>query len=105
MINKKYIFIGSLIIFLLNFFTHNIYQIFPNFITSLFFPVNESIWEHTKMIFTTWLIFYLVEYYYLKKYNIKNIVTSLLIGLLTNILLLIIIFTPIYFLISTSIIT
>ena len=27
------------------------YELFPNFIFSILFPVNESIWEHMKLLF------------------------------------------------------
>ena len=30
---------------------HNVYMWFPNGVTALIAPVNESLWEHTKIIF------------------------------------------------------
>ena len=30
---------------------HNVYEWFPNGLTALIAPVNESLWEHTKIIF------------------------------------------------------
>ena len=30
---------------------HNVYEWFPNGFTALIAPVNESLWEHTKIIF------------------------------------------------------
>lgn len=95
---KKTMIIGIIFIFILSFITHNIYDIFPNFLTSIFFPVNESIWEHTKMIFSTWLLFYVFEFYYLKTYT--NKITGILFGMLTNIITLLLIFTPIFFLMN-----
>ena len=47
--------ISILGIFIISFLSHFIYQIIPNFITSIFFPVNESIFEHMKIIFTSTL--------------------------------------------------
>lgn len=40
-----------------------------NFFLGLFFPVNESTWEHLKLIFFPITIMSLMEYYFL---NIKN---------------------------------
>ena len=47
-------------IFLLSFITHNGYDIFPNTLTSFFFPVNESIFEHMKMIYTDYIIWSII---------------------------------------------
>ena len=48
--NYKKLILNTTIIFILCSIFHFIYNFIPNFITSLFFPVNESIWEHLKMI-------------------------------------------------------
>ena len=56
--------------FLLCFLTHFIYNLFPNTLFSIFFPVNESIWEHMKMLFSTILLFGIIEYILIKKFNI-----------------------------------
>ena len=47
---KKWKIISCIGIFLLSVLFHFIYDWFPNFFTSLFSPVNESIWEHNKII-------------------------------------------------------
>jgi len=60
-----------IIIFLISFITHFVYTIFPNFITGIFFPINESVWEHMKIIFTSTLISTLIEYIIYKKKLIK----------------------------------
>ena len=36
--------------FIFCFLTHFLYNFFPNTLFSIFFPVNESIWEHMKMM-------------------------------------------------------
>lgn len=69
---KKMIFINTIITFVLCFLTHFLYDWFPNPIFSLFFPVNESVWEHMKMIYTTILIYGVLEYFIMKKFNIIN---------------------------------
>ena len=52
----KKIIINSSIIFAMCFIFHFAYQVLPNFITSIISPVNESIYEHFKMLFMTTLI-------------------------------------------------
>lgn len=69
---KKIKIIDIFLIFGLCFLTHFGYSILPNSLTSIFFPVNESTWEHMKMIFTAILIISLFDYFIFKKYNIKN---------------------------------
>ena len=49
---KKTILINALVIFLVSCFVHFLYDIYPSFITSIIAPVNESIFEHIKMLFT-----------------------------------------------------
>jgi hypothetical protein len=95
---KKLAFIGVIFIFLLSFITHNMYNWFPNFLTSILFPVNESIWEHMKMIFITTLIWGLVEYIILKTKGISysNIESSIVIPDIFHIIIFLIIYTPIY---------
>ncbi len=58
-------------IFLISFLSHFAYDLFPNIIFSFIFPVNESIWEHMKILFTSTLLYGLVDYFLLNKYNIK----------------------------------
>ncbi|MGN0534798.1 MAG: DUF6512 family protein [Eubacterium sp.] len=38
-----------------------------NRLAGIFFPVNESIWEHLKLIYLPFLIWTIIEYYILKK--------------------------------------
>jgi len=59
---KKIKIIGVIIVFLLSFPLHFLYDLFPNFLTSIFSNVNESIWEHMKIIFTTYILYGGVEY-------------------------------------------
>ncbi len=95
---KKIKILSTICIFLLSFITHYGYDIFPNVVTSIFFPVNESIFEHMKMIFTSYILFSFFEYILLKKYtnNTKNFKGSLFLSLLFNIVFFLIIYIPIY---------
>ena len=95
---KKNFILSSICIFILSFLSHFAYDIFPNTFTSIFFPVNESIFEHTKMIFTTMMIWGIIDYFIVKKKYRKNFITSLLFSTIITILSLVIIFTPYFYL-------
>ena len=56
---------------ILAFPTHFVYDIFPNKLTAIFFPINESIWEHMKILVTSFLTSNLLFYPFLK--NNQNI--------------------------------
>lgn len=68
---KKIKLFGVIIITIISFISHFAYEVCPNIIFSFIFPVNESIWEHMKILFTSTLIYSLIEYILLKKYKIK----------------------------------
>ena len=70
---KKIIQIISMIfIFLIGFIIHNLYEWCPNIVTLILSPVNESVFEHMKMIYTSYIIWIIVKHFILKKYNIKE---------------------------------
>lgn len=96
---KKVKIISIIGTFLLCFLTHFLYEIFPNNLFSIFFPVNESIWEHMKMLFTTILLFSLFEYFLLVyfKLNFNNFVFSKFIEAILSIPLYLFLFLPIYY--------
>ena len=97
MSKKKLMIITTLIAFLLCFPFHFVYDKFPNFITSILFPINESIWEHTKIIPTSTLIYTLI--YLIKNKNLNNnFLLGNTIASIVSIFLLIIIYTPLYIL-------
>ena len=91
---KKWKAISVVIIFLLSALFHFIYDWFPSFFTSLFFPVNESIWEHNKIIVASFLLLAIVEKLYYKKR--KKVIFAEAISSLICMILVMIIFTPIY---------
>lgn len=92
--NLKRTITNTTIIFLLCSLLHFGYDIFPNFVTSIFCPVNESIWEHLKMIFSASVIFSILE----KLINNKSpfIIKGYLRGMFTIIILLIF-YLPVYY--------
>ena len=95
---KKFVLINSIIIFLFGFITHNLYSWLPSFLTTIF-PVNESLYEHLKMIFITPLIvgviIYIIAYY--KKINYSNYFFSLYLAIMANIVIFFVIYLPIYY--------
>lgn len=93
----KFIIINSLSVFLLGFLVHNIYDWLPSFITTIF-PVNESLYEHVKLIYISILIVGIC-YYFLtyKKEEYHNYFFSLYLTCLFNISLFYIIFLPFYY--------
>ncbi len=94
---KKWKVLSVFAIFGISALLHFGYVWFPNFFTSLFFPVNESIWEHNKIIIGSFLIWTIIEKIYYKNY--KNVLWS---GFITSIIcaiLVMVIFTPIFSLI------
>ena len=96
---KKMIFINTIITFLLCFITHFLYTLLPNPIFSIFFPVNESIWEHMKMLFTTILLASAIEYFILKKFHINhdNFLITSFIKAIISIPIYLLMFLPIYY--------
>lgn len=101
---KKVKVINVIVVFLLSFLAHELYNWFPNTLTSIFFPINESIWEHMK-IFATCFLFYGIFEFFLLKYlriNFSNYLFSLFLSSIVGIIFYLIIYIPIYFLISRS---
>ena len=61
--NKKILTtISVLFIFLIGFIIHNLYELFPNIVTLIISPVNESVFEHMKMIFTSYIVWIILKY-------------------------------------------
>lgn len=97
MSKKKLKVIGTIIAFLLCFPCHYIYDKFPNFITSIFFPVNESIWEHMKILFTSIMVSSVIQktIMYLKKEDMTNICFSNFISAILSIPIFLVMYLPI----------
>lgn len=102
----KFLLINTIGIFLLSFISHFLYDLCPNFLTSLFFPVNESIFEHVKMLYTTVILWGIVEYIIYKTKNISttNFIFTIFISAILNIIILLIIYLPVYYLIGENLI-
>ena len=101
---KKIKILAVIGIFILSFLSHFAYEIFPNIIFSFIFPVNESIWEHMKILFTSTLLYGIIDYLLLKKYNIKhnNCPFQLYFTSLIGIPIYLVIYLPLYNLLGES---
>ena len=95
---KKIKILSFFAIFILSFLSHFMYDWFPCTFISFFFPVNESIWEHMKILYTSILLWGIFEYFILNKYNINynNFVLQLFFSAFSSIIIYLIIYLPIY---------
>lgn len=95
----KYILIPTIGTFLVCFLAHFIYDMFPNTMFSIFFPVNESIWEHMKIIFSSILLYGIIDKLIIIKSNKKtnNYLFALTVSALLSIPIYLIMFLPIYY--------
>ncbi len=98
--------ITAIIIFVLSFLIHFGYDVFPNSISALFFPVNESIWEHMKMLYTSIILGGLFDFLIMKKFKIdfNNFFLSLYISATTSIPIFLIVYLPFYYKIGSKMI-
>ena len=98
--------IGFFVIFLLCFPFHFLYDWLPNSLFSIFFPVNESIWEHMKLIYTSFVFYGIFDYLLLKKnkINFNNFLIQLFLIPIIAIFIYLIIFIPIYKIIGENMI-
>lgn len=98
MSKKRLKIISTILVILFSFLFHSIYDKFPNFITSLFFPVNESIWEHMKMVYLSYVAAYIIELVIIHKTNIHsfNQKASIVISILFNIVIYLAFYIPVY---------
>lgn len=95
---KRVKIISFFAIFILSFLSHFMYNIFPSTLVSFFFPVNESIWEHMKILYTSILLGGIVEYILLKRNNIpyNNFILQLFISSFLSIIIYLGIYLFIY---------
>ena len=86
-------------IFGLTFIIHFLYQFIPNTFTAMFSPVNESIWEHQKLLFTSVIFYGIIDYLLLKKFKIKynNFYIALFASALLIIPAFLTMYLPLYF--------
>ena len=104
MTRKKLKILGFVLAFLLCFPLHFVYDKFPSFITSIFAPINESIWEHMKILFGSIIISGVIQKIIVlkKKLDFNNICFSNFIGAISSIPIFLIVFLPIYIIIGEN---
>ena len=88
--------VGIFVSFILAIILHFIYSWYPSTFLSVIAPVNESIWEHMKLIITASLIFSIFEYFIYKKRKIvvNNFIFSYAIASILSIIVYLIIYIP-----------
>lgn len=91
-------------IFILSFLFHFAYQVFPNTLFSIFFPVNESIWEHMKMLYTSIIFYGIIDYFILVKTDKNNFLFQLFITAISSIPIYLIIYLPLYYVVGENMI-
>ncbi len=85
---KKKIIVSTIILFILSFLFHSAFK----YIKIPIFPVNESIWEHGKMIMLSYLVLTLIDKLIYKESNIFSNFISFIICMILDF----VIFTPIF---------
>ena len=97
---KKFVIINAIVTFLLGFIVHGMYSWFPSVITSIF-PVNESLYEHVKLVYLSPIFSVLIvgAFY---KYKINNIFFGMMVSIIFNILFFYMLYLPIYYLLGNS---
>lgn len=80
-------FIGIFIIFLLGSLFHFAYSLSKkNSLIAFFVPVNESIWEHTKLAILPTFIWWITYLFFCPNIDINPWLTGLIISIITNVL-------------------
>ncbi len=99
---KRFVIINTIVTFLLGFLVHGMYEWFPSVITSIF-PVNESLYEHVKLVYLSPIFSVLIvgAFY---KYKINNIFYGMFVSIIFNILFFYMLYLPIYYLLGNSMI-
>lgn len=97
-LNKKFVIYNTILTFIFGFIVHGLYEWFPGTITSIF-PVNESLYEHIKLIYYSPIFSNIILYFYFKRYKgfiVNNQLFSLLVSTIFNIIIFYLIYLPLY---------
>lgn len=88
----NYQIVSAIFVCVLGTLLHFIYEFFgENMLVASFSAVNESVWEHLKLLFFPMLITTIIGYFYIGK-NAPNFLCSKLLGIITSIVFIIIFF-------------
>ena len=103
---KRIKIIGFFGVFALTFLFHFLYEWLPNPVFAVFFPVNESIWEHMKLLYSGFFFWSIIEYFLIRKYNIKinNYILNTFLIMVTSIIVYLIGYLPLYSLLGENMI-
>ena len=95
---KKIKIINVVVFFALSFLWHFVYDLFPNFFTAIFFSVNESIWEHMKIIFGVIVFGSLISLIIMNKFKVKynNFYVEIVTKGILGVIFYLAIFIPLY---------
>lgn len=101
---KKLKILGIIVAFGLCFPLHFLYEKFPNFVTSILSPVNESIWEHMKLLFGSIILSGVIQkiIMLIRKGKINNICFSNFVAAISSIPIFLIMYLPIYYFIGSK---
>jgi len=89
---KKFAIIGTLFTVILGILLHFVYDwTGGNSIVGIFAPVNESVWEHMKLVFYPMTIYLIYGFFKFKK-NFSNYTTAAVIGTIGAMLSVVILF-------------
>ena len=95
---KKDKILSSILIIALCFLFHFLYEWFPNPLFAIFFPVNESIWEHMKILFSSICFYGIIDYIilYKNKISFNNFFFNIFTTAFLSVVVYLLIFIPIY---------
>lgn len=94
---KRVKILGVFLVFGLSVGLHFLYDFIPNIFTSIIAPVNESIWEHMKLIYSSFIIYGIVEFLiFRKKLEFNNFLLQLFFVPFIGIITYLILFLPLY---------
>ena len=65
--DKKYIYLRSLLFLVIFIGMHYLFKFFPNVVTQVFSGINESVFQHMKVGFYSYLIISAIEFFVFKK--------------------------------------
>jgi len=101
---KKLKILGVILAFLYSFLLHELYKIAPCFLTSIVAPINESIFEHMKIIFGSLILSGITQkiIVIINKYNYNNICFSNFLAAILGIFIFLIMFLPVYSIIGEN---
>ena len=97
---KKNSFINAILIFIISFPIHFLYELIPYFLTSIIAPVNESIFEHMKLIATSIFFARMIIYFIRKKQGLSsdNYIFKSFLNVICTIVIFLIFYLPTYYL-------